>query len=114
MTINGIWSSELGGPYGWEPNSTLYLKDGQLHGGGRNHYSLGSYKITEQTVVMRINVTQYGKKRALFGQKSEQVNIEVKAALDGERMVGEATIPGHDVYGIYMRFIRRADEPRFN
>ena len=44
MSLDGVWSSDIGGAYGWEPIGTVFLKDGRLMGGGRNHYSIGTYK----------------------------------------------------------------------
>lgn len=111
MNLNGIWSSELGGAYGWEPIGTLFIRDGHLTGGGRNHYTIGTAKTKGDSFVFHIEINQYGKKRALFGQKSEQVCVVVKGKRDGDRMIGEATLPGHDEYGICVRFKRRADLP---
>ncbi len=111
MSLNGIWSCELGGAYGWEAIGTLFLKDGHLQGCGRNHYTLGTYKAKGDGVVFHMELNQFGKKRTLFGRKSEQVCVTVKAKRDGDEMIGEATLPGHRQYGIYVRFERRADLP---
>jgi len=109
MPLNGIWSWELGSSYGWEAIGALFLRDGCFQGGGRNHYSLGTYKVKGDEAVFRIELNQYGKKRTLFGQNSEQVCVTVKARLDDGKMIGEATLPGHSEYGICVRFRRRAD-----
>lgn len=115
MNINGIWSIELGGAYGWEPIGTLYLEDGRIMGGGRNHYSTGKYKTKENGVVLHFEIYQYGEKRALFGQKSERVCVYVKANWDGNKMIGEATLPPAQIerihYGLCIRLMRRADLP---
>ena len=111
MNLNGIWSSELGGPYGWEPVGTMFLKEGHMTGSGRNHYTIGTYRAKGDSVVFHFEYNQFGKKRALFGQKSEQVSVVVKAKRDGDTMIGEATLPGHTEYGICVRFKRRADLP---
>lgn len=115
MNINGIWSIELGGAYGWEPIGTLYLRDGRIMGGGRNHYSTGKYKTKENGIVLHIEINQYGEKRALFGKKSERVCVYVKANWDGNNMVGEATLPPAQIerfhYGLCIRLMRRADLP---
>jgi len=114
MSLNGIWSCELGGAYGWEPVGTLFLKDGRLQGCGRNHYTLGRYKAKGDGAVFHMELNQYGKKRTLFGQKSEQVCVTVKAKRDGNKLIGEATLPGRRQYGIFVRFQRRADLPKEN
>lgn len=111
MNLNGVWSSELGGAYGWEPIGTFFLKDGHLTGGGRNHFSVGTYKTKGDGAVFHIVINQFGKKRALFGQKSEQVRVVVKGKRNDDKIIGEATLPGHVEYGICVRFQRRADLP---
>ena len=111
MSLNGIWSCELGGAYGWEPIGTLFLQDGHVEGCGRNHYTLGTYEAKGDGAVFHIELNQFGKKRTLFGQKSEQVSVVVKAKWDHEKLIGEATLPGHRQYGIFVRFKRRADLP---
>jgi hypothetical protein len=111
MSLNGIWSCELGGAYGWEPIGTLFLKDGHIQGGGRNHYTLGNYKVKGDGAELHMELNQYGKKRTLFGQKSEQVCLTVKTSLDNDKMIGEATLPGHSEYGVFVRFKRRTDLP---
>ncbi|MEA2080774.1 MAG: hypothetical protein U9P00_13155 [Pseudomonadota bacterium] len=111
MNLNGIWSSDLGGVYGWEPIGTMFLKDGHITGGGRNHYTVGTYKTKGDSAVFHMEIAQYGKKRALFGQKSEQVCVVVKARRNGDKMIGEAPLPGHMEYGLCVRFKRRGDLP---
>jgi hypothetical protein len=111
MSLNGIWSCELGGAYGWEAVGTLFLKDGHLQGCGRNHYTLGTYKTKGDGAVFHMELNQYGNKRTLFGQKKEQVRVTVKAKRDGDKLIGEATLPGRRKYSIFVRFQRRADLP---
>jgi hypothetical protein len=115
MNLNGIWSNELGGAYGWEAIGTLFFKDGHITGGGRNHYATGTYKTKGDDAVLHIKINQFGEKRALFGQKSDQVCVDVKAKHDGDRMIGEASLhkapSGKEHYSLCVRFKRRADLP---
>lgn len=110
MKLDGIWSCELGSAYGWESIGTLFLIDGSVTGGGRNHYSLGTYNVKGENVRMHIDITQYGKKRTLFGQQNEKLSVDVDATLGHDKaMTGHATISEHEEYAIYVRFIRRGD-----
>jgi len=114
MSINGVWSSDIGGAYGWEAIGTVFMEDGRLLGGGRNHYSVGSYKEkSDGGISFHIDINQFGKKRALFGRKSENLSIVIKARQDGDRklILGEATMPGHSEYGIAIRFKKRGELP---
>lgn len=112
MSINGIWSTDIGGAYGWEAIGMVFLKDGQVTGGGRYHYTIGSYKeSSDGTILLEIQVTQFGNKRALFGQKKGQLKMVVTAQLSGEKILGEATMPAHSEYGIPVRFKKRGKLP---
>jgi len=114
MSINGVWSSEIGGAYGWEAIGTAFLEDGRLRGGGGNHYSAGTYKEqADGSVVFHIDINQFGKKRTLFGRKSDNLPIVLKMRLndDGTQMQGEATMPGHSEYAIAVRYRKRGELP---
>ena len=115
MNINGIWSYELGGVYGWEPIGTLYFKEGEIRGGGRNHYATGKYKAKGKGVVLHIEINQFGEKRALFGQKSDQVHIDIKARGDSDLLTGDASLQKPQTnkahYSLCIRFKRRAYLP---
>ena len=112
MSLDGIWSSDIGGAYGWEPIGTVFLDGGRLKGGGRNHYSIGTYEeMDDGTIIFKIDINQFGSKRALFGQKSEMLSIVLTARQDGDKLMGEATMPGRSEYGIAVRFKRRGELP---
>ncbi len=110
MSLDGIWSSDIGGAYGWEPIGTAFLKDGHLQGGGRNHYSIGTYKEQDDgTIIFNIEINQFGEQRTLFGRKTAKLSIVVTARLDGDKMLGEAMMAGYSEYGIAVRFKRRGE-----
>lgn len=115
MSINGVWSSDIGGAYGWEAIGTVFLENGRVIGAGRNHYSSGNYKEkADGTIVFNIDIVQFGQKRALFGRKSDELSIVITARRDGDKalILGEATMPGHSEYGIAVRFKKRGKLPK--
>jgi hypothetical protein len=65
--------------------------------------------------VLHIEINQIGERRALFGQKSEKLRVDVKARRDGNEMIGEATlpksVPGNVHFGLCVRYKRRGDLP---
>jgi len=60
-------------------------------------------------VLYSASISTAMEKRTLFGQKSKQVCLTVKTSRDNDKMIGEATLPGHPEYGIFVRLKRRAD-----
>jgi len=112
MSINGVWSTDIGGAYGWEAIGTAFLEDGRVTGGGRYHYTFGKYtESPDGTIVLELEVRQFGNKRALFGHKKGELAIVVTAQLNGEKIIGEATMPGNAEYGIPVRFKKRGKLP---
>lgn len=99
MSIEGIWTGEIHGPYGWENSGVYLLENGRIIGGNNRHYSTGRYSVTGTSYKADIVVHYYGPPRSIFGEKKERFEIEVK----GE--VGDGVIEAR---------VERADRPQFN
>ena len=98
MSLEGIWTGEIHGPYGWE-NGGVYLHEGgRLVGGNNRHYSTGRYSVTGNSYKAEILVHYYGPPRSIFGEKKEKFQITVT----GE--VGDGVIEAQIV---------RSDRPQF-
>ena len=44
MSIDGIWTSEILGMFGWESVGIIEFDRGKAVGGGNNHYFTGTYE----------------------------------------------------------------------
>lgn len=89
MTLNGIWTGEILGPYGWENTGVYVLEDGRILGGSNRHYSTGTYKLTGDKYTAGVLVHYYGPPRTIFGEKREQFEINVsgkhlEGVIDGQ------------------------------
>ena len=91
MSVNGIWQIEMLGAYGWENVSTAFLEDGKFKAASEDHYSLGSYDISENKVKMSTHHVSYGQARTLFGAKNKKINLNFEGELEGDRVTGQAT-----------------------
>ena len=113
MSINGIWGTDICGAYGWEAISTVFMENGRYIGGGRNHYSCGHYKEeADGSFVFKVEYNQFGKKRALFGHRSDKLSLVIKAHRDGDEILGVATTPEHPELRITVRFKKRGKLPK--
>jgi hypothetical protein len=54
MSIEGIWTLEFYGAFGWESAGVLILEKGRALGGGNNHYSRGTYALENDTVLITV------------------------------------------------------------
>ncbi len=96
MSIDGIWVFEVAGAFGWDRISTVFLEKGRYLGGGSAIYSTGNYTIKGKKVTMRIDVTQHGKKIAMYGEKHHHFStlISAKIKKKGKRIDGTVSLEG--------------------
>ena len=81
MSLDGIWTGEVLGPYGWENTGVYVLERNRIIGGNNRHYSTGKFKLSNDTYTATIAVHYYGPPRAIFGQQQENFQIEVTGKL---------------------------------
>ena len=77
MSIEGVWTGEFYGPYGWENGGVYVLDRGAILGGSNRHYSTGTYSVSGNTYKAKIYVHYYSPPRAIFGERKDQFEIEV-------------------------------------
>ena len=73
MSLEGLWTSEIYGLFGWENTGVLILTNGQAMGGGNNHYSVGSYSETGGNVEISLQIEYHGTPRTVFGAAENQL-----------------------------------------
>ena len=98
MSIEGIWTGEIHGPYGWENSGVYLLENGRIVGGNNRHYSTGRYSVSGNAYKAEIVVHYYGPPRSIFGEQKERFEIDV---------VGEVGD------GVIQAQVERSDRPQF-
>ena len=99
MSIDGIWTGEMYGPYGWENSGAYVLEHGRILGGNNRHYSIGRYRVSDDIYTAEILVHYYGPPRTIFGEALEEFEIKVTGRLK------EGVIDAH---------VERLDRPQFS
>jgi len=46
MSIDGIWTSEVHGPFGWESRGIVIFDNGRVYGGDHRQFTSGSYSVS--------------------------------------------------------------------
>jgi hypothetical protein len=108
MDMNGIWSVEMLGPYGWEPIATAFLEDGKYRSASENHYSVGSYKVSGNRIEISVVGVQHGKARTVFGKKKRKMDLKFEGEIDGGKITGNVR-DDKGIYQISYRSTRLAD-----
>ena len=71
MSIEGIWTDEIYGPFGWENQGLFLLENGRIVGGDNRHCSFGTYSLSGNDFRAELKVLYYGPPRTVFGEASE-------------------------------------------
>lgn len=111
-SIDGVWTTEFHGVFGWESTGFMMFKKGRVLGGGRNHYSKGTYSQSGKKVKIEVVLDYFGEPRTLFGEKLRAFSVVFKGTLKGKRILGTATRPGEKVVPLVCRLKFRAELPK--
>ncbi len=108
-TVDGIWSLEFYGTLGWEPRGILILNDGSCAGGARNHYSVGTYKVSGRKVHIDLDLEYFGKIRTLFGSKDRNFSVVIEGKRTGDEIEGSVTRPEKEILPLQCRLKKRGE-----
>ncbi|MCP4318482.1 MAG: hypothetical protein GY789_21305 [Hyphomicrobiales bacterium] len=111
MSVDGIWTGEILGPYGWENSGVYILEGGRIIGGSSRHYSTGTYTVEDGRYKADVAVHYYGPPRAIFGEKSEKFSIRVKGKVVDDVIEAEIARSDKPKSLVEYRMTRRMDIP---
>ena len=111
MSVDGIWTSEIMGLFGWEPIGVIVLENGRAMGGGVHHYSVGSYQISGRDIQFNISVEFHGTPRTIFGSSDKKLTVIIEGELRDRVIEGRANRLDNPSQQVAYRLTRRADLP---
>lgn len=111
MSIEGLWTAEIHGLSGWENAGVIVLRDGHALGGGRHHYSVGTYDCSGEDFSMSLAIDYHGPPRTLFGTSDKKLSINVDGELEREKIVGSVFRAGSPNQSLAFRLTKRAEMP---
>ena len=111
MSLEGLWTTEFYGLNGWENAGVLTLRDGHVLGGGRHHYSNGTYNSSGEDFSMSLAITYHGPPRTLFGSSDKNLSINVEGQIEGDEILGSVFRVGSPTQSLACRLTKRVDMP---
>ena len=113
MSLAGIWAIEVASIYGWESRGILIFNSAKEHiiGGGRNHYSIGTYDLSGDDVKITLDFHFYGQPLVLFGSQEKNISVVLEGKHKDGKITGTVANPTVARYTIPFRLTRRADLP---
>ena len=111
MSIDGIWTGEVYGPFGWENRGIFLLEKGRIVGGDNRQYSLGSYSVSGDKVKAELKVQYYGPPRTMFGEATEEFTTVIAGTLKEHEITGTIQRPDKPQFDLQIRMTRRLALP---
>ena len=111
MSIDGIWTGEVYGPFGWENRGVFLAENGRIIGGDNRQYSIGTYSVSGNKVKAKLKVHYYGPPRTVFGESREEFQTEIVGILKDHEINGTISRPDKPQFDLQMRLTRRLDLP---
>jgi hypothetical protein len=111
MPIEGIWTLEIYGPFGWENHGVYIVEGGRIMGGDNRQCSFGQCHQSGDVVEARITTHYYGPPRTQFGEAREQFATELTGRLKGSEIDGVIRRPDRPQFDLQVRMTRRMDLP---
>ncbi len=111
MSIDGIWTSEVYGPFGWENGGIFVLEKGRIVGGDNRQYSIGTYSLSGDDVKAELLVHYYGPPRTVFGEAREQFTTEIVGTRNDREIHGTVRRADRPQFDLQMRLTKRLDLP---
>ena len=111
MSIQGLWTSEIYGLQGWENNGVVVLENGRVMGGGRHHFSTGSYEVTGEEFSMSLDIEYHGPPRTLFGSSDKRITLALTGQIGDNTIEGSIFRPESPKQSLMCRLTKRVDIP---
>ena len=111
MSIDGIWTGEVYGPFGWENRGVFVLENGRIIGGDNRQYSTGTYSVSGDRVTAELKVHYYGPPRTVFGEKSEEFTINLDGTVQEGVFDGTVNRDDKAQFELQYRLTRRIGLP---
>lgn len=109
MAIEGIWTGEVYGPFGWDNGGIFVLENGRIVGGDNRQYSLGTYSLSGNDVKAELLVHYYGPPRTVFGENKEEFTAEITGTRKGSEINGTIRRPDKPQFDLQIRLTKRLD-----
>ena len=111
MSIDGIWTGEVYGPFGWENRGVFLLENGRIVGGDNRQYSVGTYSESGDGVTAELMTHYYGPPRTVFGESSEEFTTKIIGTLKDHEIDGTISRPDRPQFDLQIRLTKRLDLP---
>ncbi len=112
MSIEGIWTGEIYGPYGWENYGVYIIEHGLMLGGNDRYYSAGRYSLNAKHIEADMSGRFHGRPRTIFGQNRVEFDFMLSGEVEEGVIEGDIRSRSKPWAGVKCRFTKRKKIPR--
>lgn len=111
MSIDGIWTGEVYGPFGWENHGIFVVENGRIVGGDSRQYSVGTCRMAGAEVEAELKVHYYGPPRTVFGEAKEEFMTQIQGTWRDGEINGTIRRPDRPQFDLQIRLTKRMEMP---
>ena len=94
MTIEGIWTGEVYGTFGWEKWRVFLMQNSRIVGGDNRQYSIGTFNLPGDDLTSELHVHYYYDwPRTIFGKAREEFTSVIEAKTREVEINGRSGVP---------------------
>ncbi len=109
MAVEGIWTGEVYGPFGWDTRGVFVLENGRVLGGDNRQYTTGTYALSGDDFQADLSVHYYGPPRTVYGEAREEFTTRVTGRLAEGVITGLIGRPDRPEFDLQFRLTKRMD-----
>lgn len=111
MAIEGIWTGEVYGAFGWENRGVFIFENQRVIGGDNRQYTTGTYVLSGKTFTANLSVHYYGPPRTVYGETLETFDTVMSGELQDGTIEGTIGRPDRPQFDLQLRLTRRMGFP---
>ena len=112
MSVEGIWTAEASGPFGWENRGVFFLQDGKAMGGDNRMFCSGVYRLDGKKFEADWEVIYFGPPRTVFGEAKQEISLKVVGTVDNDVIDAVLTRADRPNYDLTYKLTKRLDLPK--
>ncbi len=112
MNVDGMWTAEAYGAFGWENRGIFFLENGRTLGGDNRMCCSGTYELSGNNFEADWVVRYFGPPRTVFGEAKETITLKVTGTLDDDVITAVLRRPDRPGFELEYRLTRRGDVPK--
>lgn len=112
MTVDGVWTAEAHGAFGWEDRGIFFFENGRTLGGDNKMFCSGTYVQSGDKFEADWKIEYLGSPRTVFGETEETIALKVTGTLENDTITAKLHRPDRPGFDLEYRLTRHSSLPQ--